>query len=60
MPLIKHEAWQIQMLEQTLAKVQEGNGKFTSHEAVTDWLKSWGTDNELSAPNTNQAIHTLK
>ena len=47
---IEHEAWQIKAIEQTLAKVQEGNGKFTSHEAVADWLNSWGTDNQLSAP----------
>lgn len=26
-------------------------GRYVSHEAVRRWLLSWGTDNELPAPN---------
>jgi predicted transcriptional regulator len=25
-------------------------GRFVTHEKVVEWLKSWGTDNELPCP----------
>jgi len=47
---IEHEAWQIKAIEQTLFKVQDGTAKFASHEVVSDWLSSWGSDEERTAP----------
>ena len=47
---IEHEAWQIKAIEQTLSKVQDGTAKYASHEAVSDWLNSWGSDEEGTAP----------
>ena len=47
---IEHEAWQIKAIEQTLSKVQNGTAKFASHEAVSEWLNSWGGDNVGTAP----------
>lgn len=47
---IEHEAWQIKAIEQTLSKVQDGTAKYASHEAVSDWLNSWGSGEEGTAP----------
>ncbi len=47
---VKHEAWQVKAIEKTLSKVQQGEGKFVSHEAVSEWLHTWGTSNEENAP----------
>lgn len=47
---VEHESWQIKAVESTLAKVQEGNATFASHEAVTEWLSSWGSNNEGEPP----------
>jgi len=47
---IEHEAWQIKAIERTLSKVQDGTAKYASHEAVSDWLNSWGSDEERTAP----------
>jgi len=44
------KAWQLALIEQALSKVQTGNAKFASHEAVTEWLKSWGSETERDAP----------
>ena len=47
---IEHEAWQIKAIEQTLSKLQDGTAKYASHEAVSDWLNSWGSGEEGTAP----------
>ncbi len=47
---IKNESWQVESIEKTLQKVKSGNAKFANHESVTQWLESWGTDNELEPP----------
>ena len=45
------QAWQLKLIEQSLSKVQTGNAKFACHEAVAEWLKSWGSENEKTAPS---------
>jgi RHH-type transcriptional regulator, rel operon repressor / antitoxin RelB len=46
--LERHE-WQIAAIDQAVLVADKG--VFTSHEAVTDWLSSWGTASELKAPS---------
>lgn len=47
---IENESWQIKSIEKTLQKVKNGQAKFANHDAVSQWLNSWGTDNELQPP----------
>ena len=47
---VQHEAWQVEAIEKTLAKVCEGNAKFAKNEAVIKWLNHWGTDVEGKPP----------
>ncbi|MEB8433869.1 CopG family ribbon-helix-helix protein [Cocleimonas sp. KMM 6892] len=47
---VEHESWQIKAIESTLAKVQQGDAEFAGHDAVGDWLKSWGTTDEGKTP----------
>ncbi|VAW14307.1 hypothetical protein MNBD_BACTEROID05-722 [hydrothermal vent metagenome] len=47
---IENESWQIKSIEKTLHKVKSGQAKFANHDAVSQWLNSWGTDNELQPP----------
>jgi predicted transcriptional regulator len=47
---IENESWQIEAIEKTLKKVKSGNAKFANHDSVTQWLESWGTENEQKPP----------
>ena len=47
---VKHEAWQIEAIESTLSKVQQGEAKFAAHDEVREWLLSWGTEDEMEPP----------
>jgi predicted transcriptional regulator len=47
---VQHEAWQAEAIMKTLAKVQQGEAQFASHESVTEWLQSWGTAVENTPP----------
>ncbi|WP_143530286.1 hypothetical protein [Rhizobium sp. RU36D] len=40
--------WEFDSVEEALLSADEG--RFISHEAMTRWLKSWGTENELPPP----------
>ncbi len=42
------ESWREQHIRQGLAELEAGKG--VSNERVTEWLDSWGTDNELPEP----------
>jgi predicted transcriptional regulator len=42
-------AWQIAHIKEALAE-DEAAGRAASHEDVTEWLGSWGTDRELPRP----------
>lgn len=43
-------AWQIEAIQEALQSIEDGTAKFVSHEKVSAWLDSWGTDNELDPP----------
>lgn len=47
---VEHEAWQVEAIKKSLAKLENGAGKFTSQENVAQWLASWGTDGEMEPP----------
>jgi RHH-type transcriptional regulator, rel operon repressor / antitoxin RelB len=40
--------WQVAAIDE--AVLEANKGIFVSNEKVTEWLKSWGTGNELPAP----------
>jgi predicted transcriptional regulator len=42
-------AWQVAEIKRGLAEADAG-GPFIEHEAVVDWLESWGTDHERPPP----------
>ena len=42
------DSWEHRHIRAGLAELEAGNG--IPHERVTEWLDSWGTENELTAP----------
>jgi RHH-type transcriptional regulator, rel operon repressor / antitoxin RelB len=42
------DSWEHKHIRAGLAELEAGQG--ISHERVTEWLDSWGTENELPAP----------
>ncbi len=47
---VQHETWQIEAIHNTLKKIRQGKAKFASDEETTQWLQSWGSEQELKAP----------
>ena len=41
---------QIEAIQSTLNTIKQGKAKFASDEETTQWLQSWGSDQELKAP----------
>jgi RHH-type transcriptional regulator, rel operon repressor / antitoxin RelB len=48
---LERNEWQIGAIDEAVREADKGI--FTSHEAVTDWLNSWGSVNELAAPKSD-------
>lgn len=47
---VEHEAWQIDAIEESLKKLENGKAKFAAHADVAQWLSSWGSDSEAECP----------
>jgi len=47
---LKIQSWQIKAIESAVKKANSKNAKLIEHEKVTDWLNSWGTENEQATP----------
>lgn len=47
---VEHESWQVEAIEKTFSKVEDGTAKFVSHEQVSEWMNSWGTEDEKKSP----------
>lgn len=48
---IEEEEANEQLKQETLSRWQEAeNGKVVNHQAVIDWLNTWGTDEECERP----------
>jgi len=45
---LNQQEWQMASIDEAIAVADEG--KFVSHDAMSLWLKSWGTDEELLPP----------
>lgn len=46
---LERNEWQIVTIDEAVLAADKG--VFVSNEAVTEWLRSWGTANELPAPS---------
>ena len=44
------QAWQERHIEQALAEARQPEARFVEHDAVDQWLKSWGSEDELAPP----------
>ena len=47
---VEHEAWQLDAIHKSLAKLESGKAKFVEHDVVAQWLSSWGSDKEMGRP----------
>ena len=47
---VQREAWQIEAIQRSVVKLENGTAKFAAHDAVTRWLENWGTENETEPP----------
>jgi predicted transcriptional regulator len=47
------QEWQVSAIEAGIASLDREGG--IAHEAVRDWIESWGTDDELDPPKPSRA-----
>lgn len=47
------QEWQVSAIDAGIASL-DGEGGI-AHEAVREWIESWGTDNELDPPKPSRA-----
>lgn len=45
---VESETWQLGEIQAGLQDLDEG--KHVSHEKVSSWMRSWGTESEIKAP----------
>lgn len=44
------QAWQIEAIQEGVEAAEQPNAVFVTHDEVSTWLQSWGTENEQDAP----------
>src|SRR3990167_9260225 len=44
------QAWQVKAIEKSLKKANSKKSKFIGHQEVSDWLNSWGSEEEQEPP----------
>jgi predicted transcriptional regulator len=44
------QSWQLAAIEKTIKKIDSKKTKFFSHEDISNWLNSWGTEEEQDIP----------
>jgi RHH-type transcriptional regulator, rel operon repressor / antitoxin RelB len=54
---LERNEWQVAAID--AAVLEADKGIFVSNEAVTEWLKSWGTTHEFPAPKPDVFRHKL-
>lgn len=42
--------WQVKAIEKSVKKADSKKAKFIDHKKVSDWLNSWGSEDEKDAP----------
>ncbi|MEN8140626.1 MAG: CopG family ribbon-helix-helix protein [Thermodesulfobacteriota bacterium] len=47
---VEHEAWQVKAIKKALKKMDQGEARWAGHDEVTEWLASWGEENEGKGP----------
>lgn len=47
---VEQEAWQIQAIEEAVRQANLPETKWIDHANVSNWLQTWGNDNEKPAP----------
>lgn len=47
---LKNQAWQVEAIKSAVKKADSKNAKFIKHQDVSDWLNSWGSDEEQELP----------
>jgi RHH-type transcriptional regulator, rel operon repressor / antitoxin RelB len=47
---VEEQSWQIQQIETAVALADSNQATWIASNEVDEWLTSWGTDNEQSAP----------
>jgi predicted transcriptional regulator len=47
---LSQEEWQVQAIRSAVEKADNGTAKYASHDAVDQWLSSWGSNEERDAP----------
>lgn len=47
---LEAQSWQIKAVEKSVKKADSKKAKFVDHDAVSDWLMSWGTKSERKKP----------
>ncbi len=48
---LERHQWQVDAIDE--AVIEADKGTFVSHNAVTNWLESWGSEDELLAPEAD-------
>jgi predicted transcriptional regulator len=48
-PFLDYEEWKIAAIAEAVAASDAGEEPI-EHEAIVEWLNSWGTENELPPP----------
>ena len=47
---LQAQAWQVEAIEKSVKKSNSKKAKFIKHQTVSDWLNSWGSDEEKEPP----------
>jgi RHH-type transcriptional regulator, rel operon repressor / antitoxin RelB len=47
---VEQESWQIQQIEAAVQQADSSDAEWVAHEAVSDWLNTWGTKDEKTTP----------
>lgn len=47
---VAEESWQITEIQAAVTKAADPDTRWVSGEAISAWLDSWGTENELPTP----------
>ena len=42
--------WQVKAIEKSIKKANSGKANFMNHQKVSDWLNSWGNEEEQEPP----------
>jgi RHH-type transcriptional regulator, rel operon repressor / antitoxin RelB len=47
---LQTQAWQVKAIKKSIKKANSKNAHFIAHDKVSDWVNSWGSENEQDIP----------